>query len=294
MPAWWTYTAFKPDSDLEQGDFLGPTEELGQVLAAVHPHFRDSKYVGFLIASQSCDLVRRNGEAGNAQYISIATVRPLRVVLTKLIASIQEPFAPGLFKKGTKFEAKKLLSRILNQNEQALGLFYLHPDTDLKLGEPAVAFLRVTVSLRMEHYSVLMKSRTGRLAAAFQAKLGWLLGNLYARAATPDWYDRPNGKKELEKAVDDLLADPIPGVTPEWIDDELVQVAREQQFDHKGKTPAEIVAALEPMRPLPPMTRAVDTIAAELRELTSMESDVLEKLRKRLENNSTFRSLIRR
>src|SRR5205807_2422402 len=41
----------------------------------------------------------------------------------------------------------ELLERIINQNEQTLGLFYLEPDGDLKLAVGAVALLRVTIVL---------------------------------------------------------------------------------------------------------------------------------------------------
>jgi hypothetical protein len=64
MPAHWTYEDFRDDSDLFQGDILEPTEDLRSILGQVHPHFLHPKYTGFLLITQSCDLVRRKVGVG--------------------------------------------------------------------------------------------------------------------------------------------------------------------------------------------------------------------------------------
>src|SRR5207247_8080250 len=99
---------------------------------------------------------------------------------------------------------QQFLERVINQNEQAHGLFYLHPDADVGIAVPAAAMLRVSISLRSrEHYNVLKAARCGRLRAEFRNKLGWLTGNLYSRVDTPDWADEDGGA-EASKA---LIAD---------------------------------------------------------------------------------------
>ena len=125
--------------------------------------------------------------------------------MPKLVAHVVTPFAPARFPLSGKEEAKRLLERILNQNEQGIGLFFLYQDADLKLGEPSVAMLRVTVSIKSEHYSDLVRARVGRLKPEFQAKLGWLLGNLYNRPATPDWADQEGGAEKFEQLVKDYI-----------------------------------------------------------------------------------------
>lgn len=223
MPTHWTYAEFKPESDLEQGDILRPTGELRDIFKAVHPHFTDEKYLGFLIATQTCDLVRRKGGAPKAGYISLCAIRPLSQVLTKLIAQVAKPAAAGIFPKSGKEEAKRFLERLFNQNEQATGLFFLHEDADSGIGEPAVAMLRVTVTFKSDHYETLTTSRVGRLTPQYQAKLGWLVGNLYNRPASPDWADFNGGKAKLETMISDYTS---LGIT--WIDDVLVAAAKEK------------------------------------------------------------------
>ena len=57
-----TYKSNPDMQSLCQGDILNPTEELMEVLKTVHPYFLNKQYKYFMVLSQSCDLVRRNGE----------------------------------------------------------------------------------------------------------------------------------------------------------------------------------------------------------------------------------------
>ena len=260
MPAHWTYDDFQPNEDLDQGDILQPNSELRALLAEVHPHFCDEKYLGFLVASQSCDLVRRKGKV-KARYINIAVVRPLDQVSKKLISYVVRPVAAGRFPRSGKFEAERLLERVFNQNEQAIGLFFLHQDADVGIGQDAVAMLRVTVSVKSEHYETLTGARTGRLKAEFQAKLGWLLGNLFNRPASPDWGDIPGGEKKLKDLIsqytenDEELMQQL-GVC--WIDDVLIREAQSKRIELATASLAE----LEGLRPKAPLDQALDEIRA--------------------------------
>ena len=51
-----------------------------------------------------------------------------------------------------------------------MGLFFLHPDTEAGIAEPAVAFQRVAVALRAEHYDALREARAGRITPEFRSK----------------------------------------------------------------------------------------------------------------------------
>ena len=211
----WTYDPLV-DGDLEQGDILTPDDRLRGVLDEVHRHFNGDKYLAFMVTTQSCDLVRRRGYAG-ARYISIATVRSLKSVWLKLLSAVaQAPLGGSYFNVKDKQRAELLFKRIIDQNEQALGLFYLHPDVDASIGEPAVAFLRVTISLRAEHYDALVAARSARLRSDFRAKFGWLLGNLYARAATRDWGDEATDRDACEDLRQRLIEGRDAAFAPHW------------------------------------------------------------------------------
>jgi hypothetical protein len=258
----WTYSKSETDSDLQQGDLLSPTENLREILKEVHPHFCAEKYLGFVITTQSCDLVRRGNKLPKAHYINIAAVRSLKDTAAHIFERVVRPVSNGVFRKSDRATAKDLLHRIFNQNEQTLGLFYFHPDADIGLGDHSVAFLRIVIALRVEHYEVLLKARTGGLGPAFQAKLGWLVGNLYSRAATPDWSDYNGGQSELEYLEAEYLKEQIPGHGPIWVDDELILAGQSNNIDFDDFDSASLLNELEQYRPLP----SIEKLAGEVIE----------------------------
>ena len=158
-PTHWTYDGFSATSDLMQGDILARTSDLVRLLTEVHAHFRDEKYLGFMVVTQSCDLVRRKGSPCRAHHISLAVIRSLNPVLDSLFRDFGSKHFADIYIDEQKDRAHQLVERILNQNEQAIGLFYLHPDSDAGIAEASVALLRVTIALRSEHYEMLIAAR---------------------------------------------------------------------------------------------------------------------------------------
>ena len=288
----WTYAACDT-TDLQQGDILAPTVELRRILQEVQPYFCSEKYLGFTVATQSCDLVQRGKHGPRAHHINLAALRSLKAVTPRLIERIIRPFARGVFSVSAKNDARRFLERLLNQNEQALGLFYFHPDADIGLGEPAVAFLRVTFALRAGHYGALLQARTGRLAPPFQAKFGWLLGNLYARAACPDWSDRPGGKEEANRLIGRLLDEPSPGAGPVWIDDAVLAEARSAGVVIHDRDPDELAVEVESHRPPPRLEQIVDEVLREMPKVIEASDEQQRVLRNRLLNNGRLSKLTR-
>jgi hypothetical protein len=287
MPTHWTYASFKETDDLEQGDILKPSTKLKEVLTDVHHHFVHDKYVGFLVATQSCDLVQRDGVA-KAPYINLAVIRPLGNVVHKFISQVSTPVKPGVFPTSEKRRVKDLLTRIFNQNEQALGVFFLHEDADSGIAEPSVALLRVTVALKSEHYAMLQQARVGRLNDEFRAKLGWPLGNLYARPATRDWHEREGGRLKLDELVSRYVDEQIPGFGPKWIDDELIAEAKAKNINLKDATLEE----LQQLRPKSRHERSLDEIRVELLKVApELDPKKVDKLTNRLKNNGKFKNL---
>jgi hypothetical protein len=232
-----------------QGDILWPTDNLKNLLREVHPHFCDPKYIAFIIITQSCDLLPRDSKPCKADYINLSVVRDMESCLSQFLDNVCKKVASGVYLERSKMEASQLLSRVLNQNEQALGLFYLHPDTDtVGISEYAVALLRVSVALRAhEHYQLLQDARKGRLAIGFREKLGWLVGNLYSRIGTPDWHDQPNGDEIMKGIISQLIDSDMYF----WINKALVNAAKEAgvQID---KIPREdMMTKLKDYQPLP-------------------------------------------
>jgi len=139
MALHWTYCTFDPDSDLQQGDILSRTDELLTVLKNVHSYFCDERYLAFIVVTQSCDLVRRKAGSCKARHISLAVVREFDRVLPSLIGEVCAFKNTQILRSELKLEAKEFVSRILDQNEQAKGLFYLHPSADAGIATASVA-----------------------------------------------------------------------------------------------------------------------------------------------------------
>jgi hypothetical protein len=165
----------------------------------------------------------------------------------------------------------------------------------------AVAMLRVSVSVRSDHYQTLVDARTGRLKPAFQAKLGWLLGNLYDRPATPDWGDNPAQESKLKKMISLHLnsnnAD-TSGTGITWVDDVLIEEARS-----KGIPIEELsLERLEEFRPRTALEKALDEIDRELGKVLTglqrqqstagVEGQDFGKVLNRLGNNSRFQKVL--
>lgn len=287
MPAHWTYETVSSESDLCQGDILAPTEGLRSVFQQVHPHFLDPKYTSFLIITQSCDLVIRKGQI-DTKYISIAVVRPLEAVLHDCLSIVCKPVAEGVYLKETKGEAFRLLERVFNQNEQALGLFYLHADSEGGIDIPSVALLRVAVTLRADHYPILRSARRGRLSSEFRSKLGWLIGNLYARIGTQDWSDSEERKRELEKLIRQYI-DEGEDYAPLWVPNAWVAAAKEKGIDVNKLSKDACVTTLEKYKPPAAKDLAVEHVQRIIREiLTNIDDESLRRIRNRLINDQYF------
>jgi hypothetical protein len=183
-------------SELTQGDVLERGEALDPLLSEYFPYyFQHRDYHYFIVLTQSCDLVRRDGEACGAPYITIAAVRPVRDVLLLEAAKLQVSELQQTNIIGNKGREKlaMFLESLMDNNKP--GFFYLHADPAVGISQPSCAFLQLSISFRSEHYSKCLLAKLAQLKEPFQAKLGWLIGNMYSRVATTEWdTERPGDK----------------------------------------------------------------------------------------------------
>lgn len=228
----WTYEREKYDGEhLFQGDILARTDELEQLLRHVHPHFTDPKYSRFMVLTQSCDLVRRNGDC-KASYLTIAVVRDaMAAVDAELRHLVLSRDGQGLCEAA--FVTDKLQPRFQQVAESLLNnnladYFFLFADTDAGIEKHMCAFLRVSIALRSEHYDLLLAAKCAQLREVFQAKLGWLVGYNYARVGTPDWAQDPDRFKELLRSV--------VGDACEWVPHERFKAIRKALVEDDDET----------------------------------------------------------
>jgi hypothetical protein len=217
-----TYSPQHARPDLQQGDLLAKTPEIVAVLELVHPHYRKDDYTHFIILTQSCDLVRRGATPCKSRYISIAAVRPLSLVLRRQLNSLRGTFEleADVCRVSRRDRIKQFLERLFNNNEPEY--FYLEPEPAFGLSEPSCAFLRLAVALRAaEHYDKCLAARLLSLTDVFQAKLGWLVGNMYSRVGTEDWIPKIATQAAFVAKIEHHLT----GLTT-WVDDERLDAAQ--------------------------------------------------------------------
>jgi hypothetical protein len=286
----WTYA--KPEtSDLSQGDILLPETELREnVLRRVHPYFAHQKYLAFMVTTQSCDLVLRDGKP-SASHISIAPVRSLKAVWLKITKTLRCHMGGRFFDGKGKEQARQLLDRIVDQNETSLGLFYLHPDGEVGIGDPAVAYLRLGVALRASHYGVLLDARTASLTHEFRAKFGWLLGNLYSRAAARDWADDIADKQKIRDLKRGFVEGKYVDEPPVWVDAHKAKAAKAAEIDF-DRDVTDVEADIKNLYAKRRFEEVVDRTMVRIQEVLQPPDDQKDELRRRLAKDVTLRSLI--
>jgi hypothetical protein len=173
---------------LQQGDLLVRNSRLADAIRAAHAYYADAAdYSHFLVLTQSCDLVRRDGRPPKSRYITIAAARPLQLVIARFLekhAFNGSPSSLLVCQKDREAYAKQLLERLLHNTED--GYFFIRKDSVPSVTEDLCVFLPLSIALRADHYEACLAAKVGQLAEIFSAKVGWLAGNQYSRVATPD------------------------------------------------------------------------------------------------------------
>lgn len=176
---------------LTQGDVIGRSQNVIERIGQAHQYYADpAHYSHFMVLTQSCDLVKRQGRI-KAPYITIAAVKPFSKTMGSFFDVNLKTIEGSSFtfhSESLKAKAKQLVERHINNTEPEF--FFLPKSGHPSLPEDLVVFLRLTIALRTEHYDALAEAKIAELSDVFQAKLGWLKGNIYSRVATPDIEER--------------------------------------------------------------------------------------------------------
>ena len=208
-----TYKGSPDKLTLCQGDVLKPTDELREVLGNIHPYFLDEKYRYFLVLTQSCDLVRRDGLNCKTPYITLAAVTSFNDYYDNCLKKnkyAEEVEGFLLMDNKQRDRAYQLLERMYNNTES--DCFFLYKDETLSFPESMVASLKVSIALKSErHYDVCLKAKVLELNDEFKAKVGWLVGNIYSRVGTTDWESVMTSKERKTMLSNELNAHCIIG-----------------------------------------------------------------------------------
>ena len=160
------------DDDWQQGDIFvldtGTREKYGLIQ-------EDVTIVGFLLVSNSCDIV--NEDIQQFLFCPIVT-----------ISSIVRSLSTELKSSGVKGPSKTDLSNLRSRIHDVMGYkhktYFFLPKKDKVIGENSAALLEHLIALKRE--SVLADFASGRritLASPWRENLGWRVGNLFNRVA---------------------------------------------------------------------------------------------------------------
>jgi len=200
---------YKEDMDKEslcQGDILIITEEIKKILGEVHPYFLNEQYKYFMVLTQSCDLVRRDGKKCKTPYITLAAIRRYDEFLEKmlLIDKYADKVDDFMLMDVRNYErAYQLIERLYNNTES--DYFFLYKEEMLDFPESMVVSLKVSIALKSEkHYDICLAAKKMELSDEFKAKLGWLVGNIYSRVGTTDWESIKSKQERKDMLREDL------------------------------------------------------------------------------------------
>lgn len=291
------FTYEKVDKEsLYQGDVLRRTPKLDALLQEVHPHyFQKKRYGHFLVLTQTCDLVRREGTICKSPYISIAAARPASDVVSKEITRLQRSEIEKTLRfcsEKTRPKVDQFVERLLNNNEA--GYFFLAAEELKGLKEDHCAILRLSIALKVDHYETLLESKIIQLKESFQHKLGHLLGAMYSRVGTEDYVPDHCDESKFRELVKNLVERDRDDFI--WLESDLhkkvlKQLEQLKPDDLNSEKLKDCIAEHQQQKEARRQSH-LDLIGAEMISLKIDES-IVNKLKQRLSNNSAFRAQIR-
>lgn len=291
----WTYEDPPDQTQLCQGDLLRRSPALEGLLNEFHPFYQrkdDNRF--FLVLTQGCDLVLRNGGKCTTPYVTIAAVRPMRLAIDREVQALQRDEIERTLRFGDKSRKAKLdqfIERLLNNNEPSY--FYLRREPSCDLAEDHCAFLKLSIPLKAEHYGALVEAKVLQLTEPFQHKLGYLVGNLYSRVGTKDWTDHGT-PEEYER----VMAEPLQGDMSAfvWLDkpthDHVLRNLRKAPAEERTIEKLEALVKEAGKAREARRVQVLDAVDQVLKELDIGEN-LVRKARQRLQNDPRFAAGIR-
>ncbi|HYA39750.1 MAG TPA: hypothetical protein VEF34_00470 [Syntrophobacteraceae bacterium] len=275
------------EGDLQQGDILSKGDRLKALIGQIHPHYLKDDYTHFIVLTQSCDLARRGGQSCMAEYISIAAIRPLFLVLEREIAKYQDEFSKraGVCKKQIRFRLEQFLERLFNNNHEEY--FYLHEQLDMDFPTSSCAFLRLSIALKVDNYDLCLQSRILSLTDIFQAKLGWMVGNIYSRIGTDEWVPTACTKTEFSENINKLLDSAC-----EWVDEKKLNEAKGKITVTDDTTQEVLKQQIRDTKIPSKKDQAINCFLSESEKLIE-DPNILKKLKNRLINNPELAILLK-
>lgn len=143
---------------------------------------------------------------------------------------------------------------------------------------------------------MLANAKIAELDDVFQAKLGWLKGNIYSRVATPDIEDRGLDATSIKKG---FFSKYIPVDNSAWLSGLQAQMLRSEVKKKAGElnrdlTSAEVIKILEEEIPsdIDIIGRNIVSRLVKNGLIDAADIDLQKKFAKAITNESTLKSMI--
>lgn len=290
MKMHFTYAETLDKSSLKQGDILAKTENLLSLIKSVHPHYCSDDYTHFQILTQSCDLVKRNGNC-KSRYITLAAIRSLDLVINRYIKEIKDGGSIDVDGKSFCSEKNKYLladklRKLYNNNDKEL--FFLKGMPGHGLVEDSCTFLLLSIAIRAyEHYDLCLEAKILELKDNFQSKLGWSVGNLYSRVGTEDYV--PCGSpddKSFNELIDETLKEHIV-----WIPDSIYKDFKKSAVRLNYQDYGQIIEEAQRSKDQRADTK-LDSIVAKIARVASLDKEMKERVRNSLATDTLIQKII--
>lgn len=281
---------------LHQGDVLRKTRELAAALSQAHAYYAEATdYTHFMVLTQSCDLVSRGTQPPKSRYITLAAGRPLGVYIKRLLEKNKHSleFPIPIFKKRIERSARQSLERLLHNTED--GYFFLRAGSHPNIDVDVCIFLPLSITLRVNHYQTCVSAKIAQLDHVFQAKVGWLTGNIYSRVGTPDLEEKENNAEEVKSAFfEDVLFK-----ESAWLTDDQWKILKKKIAEWKESHEVDEITEDNLETLIAQIPESVDMVAQRAITLLMSnkmlidEPSVKEKAINILQNDKPFRRLIK-
>lgn len=265
-------------SSLFQGDILQKTKEIEELMIKYHSYYE--KYDHFLVLTQSCDLGHNK-----SAYITIAAVKPLDEFLEKCYGNISNDKVlkdKKIFASGKRNILNDTLCKLLDNNLSEY--FFICEDSSCNIYDDYVAFLKLSVALRAEHYQKCLDAKIAELNDVFKAKLGWLVGEMYSRVGTKDWAKNQR-KEKISKIVDEEV---------NWVDSSILNKLKKIISEkEKNKENLDIKVLIDKNKPKSAYDKFLERIETIINNYEKVDKDKIMLLFDLIKNDSVIRGLIK-
>lgn len=274
--------------DLQQGDFISRTARINEIINTYHPYYSRHDYIGFLVLTQSCDLVHSRVKS---EYLTLCAVRPLRSAIDAEIAKHQQnPYlkhSNSVYQYGAQRISGFVESLLNNNNED---YFYLHSEFGLGISSSACAFTRLSIAIQATHYDACISARKASLTPEFQAKLGWHVGKIYNRVGTKDWVPDSANESEWRAMISRIVSEHV-----NIIDEEKVKVAKKQipESDLPSLTREELLERIRAITVPSRKTRVLDAVMDALQSAGFVSGKDALKVRRSLDMDAVIKGLLK-